>query len=205
LGGKYPFVQTGDIRKAETWLRKFEETYSDFGLAQSCLWPAGTLCITIAANIAETAILGFEACFPDSVVGFLQEETLLTRYVEMFLRTAKQRLDQFAPATAQKNINLDTLSKVAVPLPPLNEQRRMVEELDRLFSVGSTIDDCVLANQHRCARLRQAVLKWAFEGKLADQDATDEPAESLLARIRAERAVVVHTRKSRGRKVKGAA
>ena len=69
LGGQYPFVQTGDIRKAETWLRKFEDTYSEFGLAQSRLWPAGTLCITIAANIADTAILGFDACFPDSVVG----------------------------------------------------------------------------------------------------------------------------------------
>ena len=70
LGGKYPFIQTGDVRRADTWLREFTATYSDVGLAQSKLWPAGTLCITIAANIAETAILTFDACFPDSVVGF---------------------------------------------------------------------------------------------------------------------------------------
>jgi type I restriction enzyme S subunit len=205
LGGKYPFVQTGDIRKAETWLRTFEDTYSDFGLAQSRLWPAGTLCITIAANIAETAILGFDACFPDSVVGFLQSELVLTRYVEMFLRTARQRLDQYAPATAQKNINLDTLSKVAVPLPPLNEQRRMVEELDRLISVGTAIGDYVSADQHRCGRLRQSVLKWAFEGKLVDQDPTDEPAERLLARIRAGRAAVSPAKKIPARRARGAA
>lgn len=200
LGGKYPFVQTGDIRNADTWLRYFDETYSEFGLAQSRLWPAGTLCITIAANIAETAILTYDACFPDSVVGFLQDEPLLTRYTEMFLRTAKQRLDQYAPATAQKNINLDTLSKVAVPLPPLDEQRRIVEELDRLLSVGAAISDGDSANLHRCARLRQAVLKWAFEGKLVDQDPNDEPAERLLEHIRAERASVSATGMSRGRK-----
>jgi len=205
LGGKYPFVQTGDIRNAKTWLRTFEDTYSDFGLAQSRLWPAGTLCITIAANIAETAILGFDACFPDSVVGFLQDDPILTRYVEMFFRTAKRRLDQYAPATAQKNINLDALSKLAVPLPPRNEQLRMVEEFDRLFSVSSAIDDYGSANLRRCVRLRQAVLKWAFEGKLVDQDPTDEPAERLLTRIRTERASLNPLQKGGSRKAQRAA
>jgi type I restriction enzyme S subunit len=205
LGGNYPFVQTGDIRKADTWLRTFDDTYSDFGLAQSRLWPAGTLCITIAANIAKTAILEFDACFPDSVVGFLQGEPILTRYVEMFLRTAQQRLDQYAPATAQKNINLDTLVKVAVPLPPLNEQRRMVDELDRLFSVGRTVGDCLLVDKRRCARLRQAVLKWAFEGKLVEQEPTDEPADRLLARLRAEHGPAAPAVKNRRRTAKGAA
>lgn len=203
LGGTYPFVQTGDIREAETWLRTFEDTYSEFGLAQSRLWPAGTLCITIAANIAETAILAFAACFPDSVVGFLQDDPTLTRYVEMFLRTARQRLDQYAPATAQKNINLDTLSKVAVPLPPLNEQRRIIEELDRLFSLDSAIRIAASGALDRCTRLRQAVLKWAFEGKLVDQDPDDEPAANLLDNIRAARVAVSSTKRARGRRTKG--
>lgn len=204
LGGQYPFVQTGDVRKADTWLRQFDETYSDFGLAQSRLWPAGTMCITIAANIAETAILNFDACFPDSVVGFLTDDTTITRYVEMFIRTAKQRLDQYAPATAQKNINLDTLSKVAVPLPPLAEQVRMVEELDRLLSVAATVASAATNDQRRSVRLRQAVLKWAFEGKLVDQDPADEPADKLLARIRAERRATGPTKKTTGRKAKAA-
>jgi type I restriction enzyme S subunit len=146
------------------------------------------MCITIAANIAETAILTFDACFPDSVVGFLQEDSVLTRYVELFLRTAKQRLDQYAPATAQKNINLEILSKVAVPLPPQDEQRRLVEEVDRLLSVATAATTSAQADEKRIARLRQAVLKWGFEGKLVDQDLNDEPAEKLLERIRAERA-----------------
>ena len=68
--GPYPFVQTGDVKRAGLYLRDYDQTYSEAGLAQSKLWPAGTLCITIAANIAETSILGVEACFPDSIIGF---------------------------------------------------------------------------------------------------------------------------------------
>lgn len=204
LGGKYPFVQTGDIRRADTWLRDYEATYSDFGLAQSRLWPAGTMCITIAANIAETAILAMDACFPDSVVGFLQEDPVVTRYVEMFIRTARQRLHQYAPATAQKNINLDTLSRVAVPLPPHAEQLRLVTELDRLLSLAAQVASAAEDNGRRCGRLRQAVLKWAFEGKLVDQNAADEAAEQLLDRIRAARTTKAPIGKARGRKVKAA-
>lgn len=184
LGGRYPFVQTGDVRRADTWLRDFTATYSDFGLAQSRLWPAGTLCITIAANIAETAILTFDACFPDSVVGFAASEPVLVRYVEMFLRTAKQDLDRYAPATAQKNINLETLERVAVPLPPLAEQGRMIEELDRILSIGSVVEGSIVQQTLRSGRLRQAILSIAFEGKLVDQDPADEAADVLLSRLR---------------------
>ncbi|WJQ01842.1 restriction endonuclease subunit S [Geobacillus stearothermophilus] len=73
-GGKYPFIQTRDIKNANRTITKYEQTYNEVGLAQSRLWPKGTLCITIAANIAETAILGIDACFPDSVVGFIPDK-----------------------------------------------------------------------------------------------------------------------------------
>ena len=74
LGGPYPLIQTGEVTAAELYIDHYENTYSELGLAQSKMWPKGTLCITIAANIAQTAILGFEACFPDSVVGFVSGE-----------------------------------------------------------------------------------------------------------------------------------
>lgn len=72
-GGSYPFFQTGDIKAANLLLTEYTQTYSEEGLAQSKLWKPGTLCITIAANIAESAILGIEGCFPDSVVGFVAD------------------------------------------------------------------------------------------------------------------------------------
>ena len=73
--GPYPFFQTGDIKAAGYHLTDYTQTYSEQGLAQSKLWEPGTLCITIAANIAESAILGVRGCFPDSVVGFIPDPT----------------------------------------------------------------------------------------------------------------------------------
>ena len=75
-GGKYPFIQTGEIREARKYIANYEKTYCEAGLEQSKLWPKGTLCITIAANIAELAILSFDACFPDSVLGFIPNDEL---------------------------------------------------------------------------------------------------------------------------------
>ncbi|MBZ0097203.1 MAG: restriction endonuclease subunit S, partial [Sulfuricella sp.] len=162
-GGPYPFIQTGDVRKSGGTIREYSQTYSNFGLKQSRLWPAGTLCITIAANIAETGILAFDACFPDSIVGFLSTDTITTRYVEFFIRTAKENLEQFAPATAQKNINLDVLQNVAVPFPPLAEQRAIVNELELRFSLTDEAEAQVNANLQRAERLRQSILSGAFK------------------------------------------
>ena len=188
LGGPYPFIQTGDVRHSEGFITGHTASYFEFGLAQSRLWPAGTLCITIAANIADTGILKFDACFPDSVVGFLNHtEALLVRFVELFIRTAKEGLDRYAPATAQKNINLNVLASVAVPLPPFAEQARIVAEVDRLLSVGGSAEHVASVNVSRAARLRQSILKWAFKGKLVDQDPDDESASVLLERVKAER------------------
>jgi type I restriction enzyme S subunit len=134
FGGPYPFVQTGDVRAANRVLTEFTITYSEFGLEQSRLWPVGTVCITIAANIAETAILGIEACFPDSVVGFLPDPGRVSgEFVEFFIRTMRSELEAFAPATAQKNINLNVLSSVRVPVPPVEEQAEIVRRIESAF------------------------------------------------------------------------
>ncbi len=184
--GPYPFIQTGEIKQADGTITTYSQTYSEAGLAQSHLWPKGTLCITIAANIAETAILGFDACFPDSVVGFIgTREACNVHFVEYFIRTAKDDLDRYAPATAQKNINLDTLEKLAIALPPLAEQHRIVTEVELRLSVVAEVEAAMAANLRRAARLRQAILRQAFAGKLAPQDPNDEPASALLKRIRA--------------------
>ncbi len=167
-GGPYPFIQTGDVRKSEGMITDYSQTYSEFGLKQSRLWPAGTLCITIAANIAETGILKFAACFPDSIVGFLIEGgAVTTQYVEYFIRTAREKLERFAPATAQKNINLEVLEAVAVPLPPLAEQKRIVAEVDRRLSLICEIDSQINANTKRAERLRQSILSQSFAGRLS--------------------------------------
>ena len=162
-GGPYPFVQTGDVRHADGILSRHTQTYSEFGLAQSRLWPTGTLCITIAANIAETARLSYAACFPDSIVGFVCDcGEAMTKWVQMFLATAKENLETFAPGTAQKNINLEVLQNVSIPLPPLAEQHRIVAEADRRLSLIRAAEAQVTANLARARRLRQSILQAAF-------------------------------------------
>jgi type I restriction enzyme S subunit len=182
--GPYPFIQTGDIRHADTFIHAYHQTYSEAGLEQSRLWPPGTLCITIAANIAATAILGFDACFPDSVVGFNPlSEAVSVRFVEFFFRTVQQRLEAYAPATAQKNINLETLTEVCIPLPPKAEQALIVSEVDARLSTVAAAFGGIERSERLATRLRQSILRQAFEGKLVPQDPNDEPASVLLERL----------------------
>ena len=188
-GGPYPFVQTGDIRHSDTFISGVEATYSEAGLAQSKLWPAGTMCITIAANIGKTAILRMEACFPDSVVGFLSGTNEVSiRYIEYFMRSVQQKLEDEAPATAQKNINLEILGKVVLPLPPIREQEYIVECLDGLLNAAAEKNHSIDLALKQSAAQRQNILRAAFSGQLVPQNPNDEPASVLLERIRAERA-----------------
>jgi type I restriction enzyme S subunit len=201
FGGPHPFIQTGEVRAANGLVTSFTETYSDFGLSQSRLWPKGTVCITIAANIAETAILGIEACFPDSVVGFTADDACtMPRYVEFFLRTARDELAAFAPATAQKNINLDVLSRIRLPVAPLDEQREIVARIEKAFSWIDRLGSEVVNARKLIDHLDQAVLAKAFRGELVPQDPNDEPASVLLERIRVERATAPVKVKARGSK-----
>jgi type I restriction enzyme, S subunit len=188
FGGPWPFIQTGDVRAANRFLTSFTETYSEFGLSQSRLWPKGTVCITIAANIAETAILAIDACFPDSVVGFTADiERTTPSYVEFFLRTARDELTAFAPATAQKNINLETLSRIQLPMAPLDEQREIVDRIEKAFSWIDRLATETTNARKLIDHLDQAVMAKAFRGELVPQDPNDEPASVLLERIQAEK------------------
>jgi len=104
----------------------------------------------------------------------------------------------------QANVNGTKLKAFAVPLPPIAEQRRMLSVIDVLLSNAEHTAYSVAKERIRLARLRQAILKWAFEGKVVDQDPTDEPAQKLVDRIRAARAVSAPTEKTRGRRAKAA-
>ncbi|QGP56617.1 Type I restriction enzyme specificity protein [Piscirickettsia salmonis] len=141
-GGEIPFIQTGDIRKASHTIAQYRQTYSEFGLKQSKLWPEGTLCITIAANIAETSILGFDACFPDSVIGFVADPTKTSAgYVEYLLQSTKNKLEEKGreKSSAQSNINLATFEQLKLPFPSLAEQTRIAAILDKFEALIHSI------------------------------------------------------------------
>ena len=150
-GGPYPFVQTGDIKHAGLCLTQYSQTYSEAGLEQSRMWPVGTLCITIAANIAETSILGIEACFPDSVIGFiLDKERADARFLKyLFDATLQRRFKQFTQGSAQDNLSLAKLLSLKLLVPSLPEQTRIA-------SILSAYDDLIENNRRRVQLLEQA-------------------------------------------------
>lgn len=135
LGGEHPIIQTGDVAKSGGYITSYSATYSDFGLAQSRKWKAGTLCITIAANIAKTGILTFEACFPDSVVGFKPNQLVTTEYVQTWLSFLQKILETNAPESAQKNINLAILRDLDIPLPPIEQQVRFTNTVENMNEI----------------------------------------------------------------------
>ena len=124
LGGEYPLIQTGEVSNAGLYIENYENTYSELGYKQSKMWKAGTLCITIAANIAKTAILRFDACFPDSVVGFKANDKTNEIFIHYWFSFFQAILEAQAPESAQKNINLKILSELKVIAPDIEEQNK---------------------------------------------------------------------------------
>jgi type I restriction enzyme, S subunit len=166
-GGRYPFVQTGDIRNADHFITEHSQTYSEAGLAQSKLWPKGTICITIAANIAETAILGFEACFPDSVIGVVANpKEADVGFIEYLLQSFKARIQAMGKGSAQANINMGTFENERFPFPSVVKQKQIVSTLDQL---REQIQRLAILYERKLAALealKKSLLHRAFTGEL---------------------------------------
>ena len=133
LGGNIPLIQTGDIANAGMYIQKYNSTYSDLGLSQSRLWPAGTLCITIAATIGKCSILTFDSCFPDSVVGYIVNSNYTNNeYIFYIFGSLQKILEENAPAVAQKNINLKILNDLLIPIPPFALQQQFASKIEAI-------------------------------------------------------------------------
>lgn len=136
FGGIYPFIQTADVKKANFYIYEYSETYNEIGLAQSKLWDAGTLCITIAANIADTAILSMPACFPDSIMGFIPYDGISdVRFIKYCFDILQRKCKQISQGTAQDNLSWEKLSTIKFPAPPLKIQCRIAEVLSHYDSL----------------------------------------------------------------------
>ena len=166
-GGEYPFVQTGDIRNADHVIIEYTQTYNEAGLAQSKLWPKGTICITIAANIAETAILGFDACFPDSVIGVVANpKEADVDFIEYLLQSFKARIQSMGKGSAQANINMGTFENERFPFPPVAEQQSIVAKLDSLNKETQRLESLYQQKLTALDDLKKSLLHQAFSGAL---------------------------------------
>jgi type I restriction enzyme S subunit len=166
-GGEYPFIQTGEVRNANKFIRNYSQTYNEVGLSQSKLWKKGTICITIAANIAETAILDFAACIPDSIIGFeVDEKKADLNFAYYLLQYFKAELQKLGKGSAQDNINLGTFENQFFPFPSLKEQQTIVRQLDALRAETQKLEAIYQQKLLNLEELKKSVLQKAFAGEL---------------------------------------
>lgn len=150
FGGRYPFIQTADVKNANFYITEYSDTYNETGLAQSKLWDIGTLCITIAANIADTGILGIPACFPDSVMGFIPYDGISdVRFIKYCFDILQRDCKQISQGTAQDNLSWQKLSTIEFPAPPIETQCRIADIL-------SAYDDLIENNRKQIKLLEEA-------------------------------------------------
>ena len=145
-GGSTPFVQTGDVISCDGVISQFSQTLNDYGLQISKIFPAGTILITIAANIGFSGILKFDSACPDSLVGITPNELINVEFLQYYLITQQALMDRLAPRGTQKNINIQFLKPWPILLPPKDEQKDIVGCLN-------TVD-----SKLRCARNKHTSL-----------------------------------------------
>ena len=150
FNGEYPFIQTADVKNANLYITEFSQTYNEKGLAQSKLWNKGTLCITIAANIADTAILGIDACFPDSIMGFIPNTEISdVKYVKYCFDILQKECQSISVGAAQDNLSWEKLSRIKFSCPPLETQKKIT-------SILSAYDDLIENNRKQIKLLEEA-------------------------------------------------
>lgn len=163
LGGIYPLIQTGDVTNAGIYITTYKQTYSEIGMKQSKLWLKGTMLITIAANIAQTSILSFDACFPDSVVGFvINTKKARVLYVHFLFKFFQALLESKASQTAQKNINLEILRNLKVPCPPIELQTKFSQIVEKTEALKTKYQESLQELENLYGSLSQK----AFRGEL---------------------------------------
>lgn len=168
--GDYPFIQTGDVARSSKFIETYSQTLNEKGKAVSQLFPSGTLMMAIAANIGDTAILGFEAYAPDSVVGFKPYQNIHLEFLRYSFMAALPALEQTSTQSTQANLNIDRIGAVKAVFPPLEEQLDIIDYLDNMLcsydSIEENANQAILFLQER----RTALISAAVTGKIDVRD-----------------------------------
>jgi len=171
-GGKYPFIQIGNLPREGGYINKHSQTLNDLGLGVSKMFPKGTVVIAIVgATIANTGILEYDMCFPDSMVGVETGDEIRNRYCELFLRYKKHDIRQESYSSGgQPNINLQTLNPLPIAFAPNEEQAEIVRRVEHQFHVVAEVESRYLYIKSYTDKLEQSILAKAFRGELVQQE-----------------------------------
>ncbi len=169
--GDIPFVQTSDVVNANGKIEVYTQTLNEKGLAVSKLFPAGTILITIAANIGHVGVLQIDMACPDSLIGITPNNETHNYFLNYYLATHQEKMDYLAPEGAQKNINIDFLNPYKVPSTSLPEQQKIASFL-------SAVDEKIQQLTKKKALLEQykkGGLQQLFSGQLRFKDENGNP------------------------------
>jgi type I restriction enzyme S subunit len=128
--GEYPFIQTGDVARANKYINEYNQTLNKKGFKVTNQFPSGTIVMTIAANIGDVAMLGFKACFPDSIIGFYPKKEVMNDFLYYALKIKRNDFLQTAVINTQMNLNVDRVSSIFINIPSRSEQERIVNEIE---------------------------------------------------------------------------
>ncbi len=165
-GGLYPFLQTGDIARAGKFIENYSQTLNELGKEVSECFPSQTIVMSIAANIGDIAITSFDAYFPDSVIGFKPKPLLYSDFLYYLLLSMKLAFDREATENTQKNLNIERVGNIDVPLPPLNEQDRIVKHLEDTLGRQNDTKKLLKQQIEKLQEYRRSLITAAVTGKL---------------------------------------
>ncbi len=164
--GEFPFIQTGEVSQADKYINNYRQTLNEWGYSVSKEFPKGTLCLTIAANVGDVAILNFNACFPDSIVGIVPNEEVYLDFLYYALKSLKAKFISEATLTTQYNLNIERIGPIKIPLPDMDSQQKIVIEIEK----ESKIIDTAIAKTEREIELiseyKEAMVVEALMGKI---------------------------------------
>ena len=174
--GRYPFIQTGDVARAQKVITGYRQTLNEQGFAVSKMFPSGTLVMTIAANIGDVAVLDFAACFPDSIVGFIPRDGVHRDYLYYVFLAMKPELLREAPVNTQGNLNVERVRspRTQVTLPNTTEQIAIIDFLDRETTTLDALIAKVREAIDHLKEFRTALISAAVTGKIDVRTASAE-------------------------------
>ncbi len=208
IANAYPFLRVANVHRGSLSLDEIHKIELFPGELERLRLVAGDLLVVEGngspSQIGRMATWSgeIEDCVHQNhIIRVRTDPGILHSFVELYWNSSEGAQNVLSVASSTSGLytlNVTKVGTMPIPLPPIDEQYRVVAEVERRLSLLQQTEVAVDANLRRAERLRQSVLKRAFEGRLVPQDPNDEPASVLLERIRAERDAAESSETGRG-------
>lgn len=190
FGGNIAWITPADLSDyKEKFISRGKRNITEKGLKNSSakLMPKGSILFSSRAPIGYTVIAANPICTNQGFKNIVPCKYVFNQYIYYYLKSSKTLIEKYSSGTTFKEISGAKFGLIPFPFPPQNEQKQIVEEIEKRFAVADEVEKVVEDNIEKAKQLKQSILKKAFEGRLVPQDPNDKPATMLLEKIKQER------------------